>query len=306
MEFIKINRIIGVDVDVFLGSVVNFVENRYAHVVDYYQGKALLNHTVFDELDKLLRIANIILTSFKINKTAFVNLWEWEILDIVEEANVKLQTMAKTSKYLRSSIMLATYNNGLQNEDYMLKQNQTLEGVSWSELKSNDPNNDWVDVAVQNDLREEEYTTSGLINLKVNYVKTGTVNDIKVVVDNIYGENILGADIQQLLVFDIVEEDLIVLNNEDTVLQSAEILLNLSKNDNPEYWRDGIASNLLGNSIASFAYPILFRQLSQVFGTDDTFSTFQLGNLSVEKDGMKMQINIETILGEMVKKELAL
>ncbi len=309
MILYKVNKILGIRVDTFLFDFVNFNEKYFFHIVDYYKGEANRNQAIFSEMDRLEAVSLEIITGFQNNKTSFDNLKDWEVLEMVEEARAGIQMMFKVSKFLRSSIVLATYNNGIQNKDYMLKQGQYLEGVAWAELKSDDPNNDWTDISIDNNLNEESYTPRGLINLKLNYVNQGTVNDIKVVVDNITGENILGKDILQKLTFyDVGDntDDLMVLEPRDTVIQASSILLNLSKNDNPEFWEDGIPSNLLGNTGTAFAYPIFFRELANIFSTDDTISSFQLNEIKLKSDVIFMEMEIMPILGDMILGELSL
>lgn len=305
IAYIRFERIAGIDVNQYLKDFAEFSERYVPKIFQFYRGELRLeDFKAFELLDELkIRVTNI-LTAYQLHQTIFVSLQDWDLMDIVESIKTKLITIEILSKYLRTSIVTAGYDTGLQNSEYMLKQNQTLRGVSWSVLKSDDPNNEWVDIALRNDLAEEEYTTGGGINLKVVYKNPGTINYVESVVDNITGENILGMDIFQLLTFE--DEDLITLGYWNTVRQSADILLNLGKNDNPEFWQDGIPSSLLGKSVISFAYPIFFRELSNVFAKDDTFRSFQIEDIEIKQDSIQMQLGIETILGEMIKANLSL
>ena len=51
INYVKINRIIGISVDGFLVDFAIFAENSFSHIVDYFQGRAKQNTAIFAELE---------------------------------------------------------------------------------------------------------------------------------------------------------------------------------------------------------------------------------------------------------------
>jgi hypothetical protein len=300
---LRFNKLTGIDIAQFVADFVDFTKSDVPNIMNFFRGFMRTPQDSFERMRLLMSKGQDISTGYNLHQSSFPNIMDWELMMTIEEIRQKLVNVSVLSKYLRSSIVLATYNNGIQESEYVQKQNQTLENISWSVLKSNNPNNDWVDVALSNDLREEDYTMRGGALLKISYKNHGTINWVKVVIDNIVDENILGKDIYQLLTF--VDDDLQVLEPQDTVLQSAHILIGLKRGDNPEFLDQGVP-RLVGSNIAAFSYPILFRDLANMFAGDDTFSDFRLENLKVVQDNILMEFAIETILGNMIKGELSL
>lgn len=303
LSYRRFKLLTGINVNKFMKEFVNFVANDVQKISDYFSGKIRTPQTSFTELERLLVMSRNILTGYNLHQGSFLSIMDWEVLDSIETIRQQLINVSVISKYLRSSIILATYNDGLQESEYIQKQNQTLENVSWDVLRSNNPNNDWVKLAIDNDLIEEDYTMRGGVSLSVTYRNPGTVNFVEVVVDNIVDENIMGKDIYQVLTF--INDDLQVLDPEGTTLQSANVLVSLKRGDNPEFWMQGLP-NLVGQSYAAFSYPLLFKAMVDVFATDDTFTNFRVESIRVVQDNIAMDLSIETLLGQMVKGELSL
>jgi len=307
----EIKKITGIDIELIFNDFADFMDFDFIKIKNYYEGK--LDNNYIDSFRKLKDLEeNVDNLLVKINKSSssFSNIIFWDLLDIIENIKNKIKTINVLSKFLRTSIVNAQYDSGINQQEFLVRQNQLLRGVAWAELKSKDPNNDWVDIAIKNNLREEDYDNSGRnpantnegFFIKINFKNNGTITQINSVVDNINGENILGRDIKQILTFK--DEDLEVLNYQETASQSADILIGLKKGDNPEFWLDGIPSSLLGQGQIIFAYPVLFRKIVEIFKSDDTFDSFRVSNIKNEKDGIFITLEIETIINSTMTKDL--
>lgn len=300
----KFLKITGVDVYQFLSDFTDFITNNVDEIYSFYNGRLSYHpSTSLLILNSLKERVNILIALFHANKKAFQNIAFWDILYQVEEVKEKLKTVSNISKYLRSSIINESYQKGTQKQDFMLSQEQTLENVSSDILKSNNKDNDWAEIATQNDLREEDYGLNGNIILKISYKNPGTINRIESVIDNIVGEKIYGRDFQKILEFE--ENDLKILGYKETLNQSVDTLMNLKKRDNPEF-NDHGRSSIIGNSFLAISYPILFRQLMSVFATDDTIFSFMIVDIKRVGDSISIILEIETVYNDVLERNLTL
>lgn len=298
--YIKFEKLTGKDLKVFFNAFIDFVENgSFQSIYNYYVGRSNMPENAFTRLDGLINISTELEADFKNNKSSFNNLAAWDILDNLQESINRLQTIKNLRKYIKTSLVNSSNSFGIRNDEYILKQNQNLESVAESELKSNDSNNDWVDIAISNDIREEDYTKQGGNKLSIVYNNIGTVSNIEVVFDELVGEKVKGKDLDQHLTF--ILDDLKILDYQDTLEQAIDILIKLIKRDNPEFPNQGLIK-MVGVSMASIGYPLLFRQLIDTFSTDDTVSDFRIVDIKTEQDAVMISVDIEAVSGETINK----
>jgi len=115
-------------------------------------------------------------------------------------------------------------------------QGQTLESIERDRIGNSDWQNSWANLALKNDLREEDYTPEGGFLIKANFDFVASDFRINAIVDSPIGDRVLGLDIANKIEFDVNEQDLVVLSPKDTFTQNANNLLNLRKGDNPEFF----------------------------------------------------------------------
>jgi len=268
---IKFESITGYPLKEYFEDYISFVEDKQGQIIDWFSGNTEVPDAgAFDELNRLLKESIKLLEVVNLNRDIFETADNWQILESIEDIDIKLKTINNSSKFLRSAITSTKFEPNPE-VDYILKQNQTLENVS-TILGSDDKDKDWNDIALRNDLREEGYTPDGGNKLRVT-LQGGNVTILRDVIDNIQGDRILGLDINKTLTFK--DNDLEVLGFEDTFKQAAEILANLRKEDNPEFPSNGISTRfIVGTNIINVVFPLLFRQLFETFSHDDTIRSF--------------------------------
>lgn len=294
----------GIDVKQFFIDYERFVSTDLDRIISFFSGESELYSESFKNLELLIKKSKQIKQVFIDQQSNFSSFDFWNLLDSVEEIDLKLLTFTKTSKFLRSSIKDVSYNRSVENT-YTLKQGQTLERVSENTLNSTNFLNDWADIAQRNNLTEEGYTTQGGILLSVVFDKIGGIANVDSVVDNIVGEKIYGIDVKRVIEF--YDNDLAVLSYKETIEQIIDILCNLRKNDNPEFPEDGIVTSfVVGTNYGSLAFPSIVRQLFNTFATDDTISSFSLTNVKQEKDSLTLEAQIGTRIGEFIDKKIQL
>lgn len=289
----------GEDIKSFFQDFVDFSDKYYQNLVGYYNdGEELLSATT-NALEDLYNNANFFKDVIENYIDALSATYDyWELLDNFETAYQKIETIKNSQKWFRSSKGLNF--TGETKKDYILKQNQTLTTVA-DELGYEIPNDDWVDIALSNRLKEEDYDLNGGAKLKVVF-KNNSEYNLTSVIDAVSGEKMYGLDFDKKLEF--VDDDIKVLSYKQTILQAFDILLGLIKGDNPEFPNTGLSPDLIGGNNNSFQYPVIFRQLVETFNNDDSFTEFTVDDISQEQDQTFLNTVVKTRLSETLEQNL--
>lgn len=295
--------ITGFQLKAYLQNFVFFMDTHQRNIINWFSGKTKIPNTLsFDELNKLIKESLRLDEIIQANNGRGNLMNYWELLERIEDIKVALKTIENSSKFLRSSITKNNFNPNPE-MDYLVRQQETLETVS-GKLGSTNKNDDWVDIALRNDLIEEDYTLQGGKQLKISLQSDLpiTINDV---IASLTGKSILGLDIKKKLTF--ADNDLETLDHIFTFKQAVEILLNLRKSDNPEFEENGVSKHLVvGGNMVHIIYPILFRQLYETFQHDDTIKSLQITKLERKKDGLFVEVEIESKLGDTINQGIVL
>jgi len=173
-------KISGYDIELFFESYYSFVQNQYPLIVNYYNGGDFDN--LKEEVKKIEALIDQYSNNF--NTTEF-----WDLNETISDIQTSLFTIDNLSRWLRSS-RLGRFSSNLK-VDYTQKQNQSLESISNN--FGFDGQDDWADVAVQNQIIEEDYTNKGgkLLNA---YFPNNNSFDLENIVDNLSQENLYGPN----------------------------------------------------------------------------------------------------------------
>jgi len=286
----------------YLDDYVNFVDVHRANVTAYYSGASKTpNDISFKRLENLLsqaRRLNDVVDNIKftMNSAAY-----WDLAVTISDVFTSLLTVDNSSKWMRSAIAKNNFSPTVEVEE-TLRMMQTLERLA-SELGSDNESQDWVSIALRNDLAEEDYNSSGGNQLLVNYRNKKSIR-LKSVVDNITGDRVYGIDLNRTLTFD--DDDLVALSPRETLTQSVEILSTLIQGDSPEFPGEGIQRGMLGTNRNSISYPILFRQYYNTFSKDDTLKSLRISNIEFDEDSAIIDFTVETRLGELIETQTSL
>lgn len=287
-------------IDIFIIDFNSFIREDLTSIVGFYSGDTTtLNSKASSRLESLNTEIQNIFSVIALNSKTFTNFKWWELIDGLELMENTLLKLNSASRWLRSSITNSSYNPNPEVK-IPLNQGQTLESVQRNTLGSDDWENTWQDTALKNDLREEDYTSEGGILLKANFNYSKNNFKLQSIVDNQVDNKILGVDLDKKIQIDQVDQDFLILDPPLTFKQTIEILINLRKGDNPEFPDQGISPNLIvGSNVNSLSYPSLFRQLTTLFGADDTIKSFSLVNISRSQDGVFIDFECESRLGDL-------
>lgn len=286
----------------YLEDYSNFYKNSFPILVNFYSGNIdKINISIFQNLKNLIDRSIEISNEVKLHNFKFNNYRDFEMIDYLEDIKANLIVMTKTSKFLRSSRTNSSYNSSVE-FNHTLETYETLEEVSGKIKDSQNFDNDWVDIAIRNNLSELDYTIQGGNLLILSIDKKFKRVEITAVVDNIFGERALGIDFNRKITFD--NDDLLVLSYKNTAVQSVKILSSIRRGDIPEFRSIGI-TGFVGGTVNSIALSSIIRQLNEVFSTDDTLDNFKITNLKIVGDSIFQTFEVNTrtdlIINETIK-----
>ena len=273
----------------FFQSFIFFNNNNYSKIIDYFNGDSqIADSQAFNNL-KILRLESIKLFEIISQISNRLNNYKWWVLiETVEDIHSKLLSANNASRWLRSAISDVNFDK--PETTVILKQNQSIESLTRDTLGFDDWNNEWSNIAIRNQLKEEDYTSEGGNVLKVSF-QNNSPFFLQTVVDNIQGDKVYGIDIDKKITFE--SDDLKVLSPFDTFLQSINILSQLRKGDNTEFTSQGINQKaIIGSNLSLLSYPSIFRQMADVFSTDDTIKSFSIINIKKDDDAIFLTFEV--------------
>lgn len=294
---LEFEKITSKDIQTHFAECAIFFSTSYNRIVDYYSGVVKIpEKNVFDEFEKLFQQNDSFFQIFEQMSNRFNNVKWWLVLEKLEQIDQAFDSLKVINKWSKSSLTSVGYNPSLQ-ATYTLRSQQTLERVSQDVLGSFDPQNDWNEIAYSNQLAEEDYTPTGGVDLQLSFPNINRGVQIESVVDIMKGKSIYGKDIDRQLHF--INEDIAVLDYDNTVIQSVTILAGLYKNDNPEYPFDGLQREVaVGGSRSALNFPIISRQMTATFNSDDSLKNFAISKIEVDQDNLSIDFTVQTRLNE--------
>lgn len=280
------------DIAKYFDECNDFFKTDYQNIANFYNARvdSVETKSVL-ELKRLIKESDFVNEQFKNNSSKFKTVEFWDLIEFCENLKSKLELCSNLSKFLRSSRTEFNFGKGYSHE-YQLSNQQTFEDVSQEILKDNTPDDDWVNIALKNNIREIDWSISGGKNLTL-YREKFIQNFVTSVIDNMSGEKIYGLDIKKKIEF--FENDFVVLSYKETVFQSVEIMSKVKRGDIPEFSSLGVPSSLyIGSNLASLSYSSVIRDMKKVFSTDDLFINFKINEIKQDQDNFLIDFSIET------------
>lgn len=275
-----------------------FFNDIYPNIIAFYSGEAKrIGKEDFKILDKLISDFEDCTRKFDESKKIFQMSYFWEILDLIEDIKFKLYSAKNTSKFVRSSILNGSHQSGILTT-VTLDSGQTLEDVSETILGDSNRDDDWISVAIENDLKEHDWDIDGGRTIQVR--KRQSQSDLVTsFIDNTVEKKIYGRDIKNKITF--LDDDLEVLDENSTLSQSIETLAGLCKDDIPEFNTIGITSDLFkGINYSEMNMPAIIRELTRSFRTDDLFEEINVLEFKHEEGDIFITFEVKTKLGEVI------
>lgn len=288
LEFFK--KQTGCDIQKFLSDFVEFCNSYYPIIVSYYEGSGVDVKDAFERLDDLMMRAEEIEPLFDLKASTMKNIEYWELLDQFTDCQTKLWTINNSSRWLRSSI-IGRYSGAVA-VNRVLGSKESFEQVAGS-LGSDNRDDDWIAIARNNLVEEEDYTAlDGGGMFKINIRQAGG-QPVFNIVDNPDSRKILGKDINKAL--KIRNGDLDSVEYDDAVLQAFDTMLNCIKGSIPELPTYGMTDEAIGVSHQALQYPVIFRNLIDMFSLDARFTELTLLDLWRDQDSVFLKVQARLV-----------
>jgi hypothetical protein len=263
----------------------SFFENDYPKLTSFFRGDSeSVSSEVLNFLKNIQLENTKIIERLRLKKHLFENLYEYFIFDLIEDLRMEILVSTKLNKFLRSTIINPQYTNLFEFVDFLKR--ETLEQLSSRVLFSQNQNEDWIQVAFNNQLKEIDYTEKGGLKLNLQVTLNTKNQNIQTLICVINKDTILGKDIKKVVEFH--ENDLSVLSNLETFEQSVFILANLNKGSVPEFPQMG-KTLFIGDTLKALGYSSTIREMTKTFQTDDTMMNFKI--LSIERSDNDFVLN---------------
>lgn len=299
----KIYNLTHIRIEEFLADVINFYDKNDYHnsIYSYYTTYNFdYPKEAFDKYKELKSTTDFILAKLILYKGNFNTIDYWDLLEKIDDIKEKLSIIESYPRFYKVSFF-KKQNQTDTYETYIMKQNETLLQIS------DKFNQDENDIAISNNLREEDYSIKGGTVLVLKSSKTTEYQNIEPlnsIIDICLGKNVLGKDLPNYIKFDEDEEDLVVDTPEDTFGNTLSRLFYLNKGGIPEFPDLGIDKELFQSNLGEIGelFPIIIRQLSNTLNTDDTILQFQIDDIEriEDKDAFRIHASAQNRLLEKI------
>ena len=253
----------------------------------------------FTLLDLIIKAADRLLRALVSPRAARDNrINDLDIIFLIDQTRLGLVAITKYGKFIRSS-RSDQLKQVEQPADYVLSSNMSLESVARLVVGDEDSwRETWIELAITNDLTEEEYGED--VNPVLTLPRRGATGVYTSVVSQVVNpQDIFGRDVSVDFLFE--DGDLKVLSEVETLAQSAQILSSWRLGDNPNY--PSLGYNLSYTNMYS-DWLILLRGLAANFETDDAFTGIQLMSFDQESDAIQLVLSITTASGGVIRESL--
>lgn len=295
----KFKKVTGYDIRQFLEDYSEFATTYYPRIVDYYNGGSISNtaFTKFDYLKGQLKTIEALIDQYNNN---FATTDFWDLNENISDIQTSLFTIDNLSRWLRSS-RTDRFSSNLK-IDYIQKQNETIERIA--ENFGFNGQDDWTNLAVQNQITEEDYTNNGGKMLNAFFPNNSNF-DLENIVDNLSEENIYGKDVVSKIE---IESDggLKTVSGVESLQQTFKTIMSTSQGSVPEFEEDGIPSYLIGSNQNTLQYPVLFRSLLNMFQKDKRFISFEVLDIKKDQDAIFIETQTKTITGDDFVKSISI
>lgn len=298
----QILRFTKISLSTLIVDVEYFILNEYPDIVSFYKGESRKPITsTLSRLDLLIDRVDTLIVQLEKRKRNFTDIRIWDVYDYLHNVLRSLESCKNTAKWVKANFS-GEYDAFLT-EKYGMEKNQTIEQVA---EKYGYPQSatSWIELAQRNSTREEDYTNEGNYSLKIR-LDTRQTSDLNSIVSIIKKpEDIWGVDLPRSFHFDSETNDIAVLDNTSTLYQTVETLSLLRQGDKPSRPTDGVSRNILGGNRSSVKYPLITRQISNVFGTDDSFQSISVDAAYVLEEALYIDLGITTVDNKKVNQSV--
>ena len=223
----------------------------------------------------------------------------WDLIEKISNIKTFLKTVKNSNRWLRTSVVNASYGS-FTTEERQLKKNETIEDIERLDVGSSNPQDSWINTAIKNNSTEESLTQGSVLNIDLTSVSKSF--SITNTVDSIQGKSAYGKDIKSKIGFS--DNDVEYLDFEETMSQTVNILLSLTRGENYFYPSIGVSKSNIGVDRANFSFPSLFREMSESISTDDSIKGFEITDIRYDQDAIFYDVKVTTILDKFLSNKI--
>ena len=292
-------RITGYNLAGLLIRSANFASSDYPRILSYFTGKSDISSQSFNKLKSLIYDFDNVTEIFEAQESYFSNMRYWDLIEKISNIKTFLKTVKNSNRWLRTSVVNASYGS-FTTEERQLKKNETIEDIERLDVGSSNPQDSWINTAIKNNSTEESLTQGSVLNIDLTSVSKSF--SITNTVDSIQGKSAYGKDIKSKIGFS--DNDVEYLDFEETMSQTVNILLSLTRGENYFYPSIGVSKSNIGVDRANFSFPSLFREMSESISTDDSIKGFEITDIRYDQDAIFYDVKVTTILDKFLSNKI--
>jgi len=292
-------RVTGYNLAGLLIRSADFASSDYPRILSYFTGKSDISSQSFNKLKSLIYDFDNVTEIFEAQESYFSNMRYWDLIERISNIKTFLKTVKNSNRWLRTSVVNASYGS-FTTEERQLKKNETIEDIERLDVGSSNPQDSWINTAIKNNSTEESLTQGSVLNIDLTSVSKSF--SITNTVDSIQGKSAYGKDIKSKIGFS--DNDVEYLDFEETMSQTVNILLSLTRGENYFYPSVGVSKSNIGVDRANFSFPSLFREMSESISTDDSIKGFEITDIRYDQDAIFYDVKVTTILDKFLSNKI--
>lgn len=292
-------RVTGYNLAGLLIRSADFASSDYPRILSYFTGKSDISSQSFNKLKSLIYDFDNVTEIFEAQESYFSNMRYWDLIERISNIKTFLKTVKNSNRWLRTSVVNASYGS-FTTEERQLKKNETIEDIERLDVGSSNPQDSWINTAIKNNSTEESLTQGSVLNIDLTSVSKSF--SITNTVDSIQGKSAYGKDIKSKIGFS--DNDVEYLDFEETMSQTVNILLSLTRGENYFYPSVGVSKSNIGVDRANFSFPSLFREMSESISTDDSIKGFEIIDIRYDQDAIFYDVKVTTILDKFLSNKI--
>lgn len=284
------------NIESYLDLYASFVDEYYAILIDYFQGRnPEKSADAFSVLNGLTNQAIVIQNIIENNTQIFDTAMDFEFIALLEEMKIKLDSFVNLGKYLNSNTKI----NGISSSGieiyHTLNQNETFKTLTKTFLDSQDPDNEWYNVVIDNQFKEEDWEIEGGGTVKLIVGTKDPYFQLSSIVGGTEGDNLYGKDIQAKI--ELKDGDLAIVSGIEAFEQSVSIKLKVFRQSIPEFENLGISNDLFigSRNKVIMNIPILIREIGELLALDDTIAQFSIGKIRTNPESDTLEADLIVI-----------
>lgn len=287
----------------YLQKYADFMNGGYREIKRYFGGKTTeISNASLVTLKELTLESRDVLAQFKNFANKFSTCGYWELMDYLDDLNNTLEQVNKLPKFLRTSLGKRGYTPSVQVRS-TVGSGRTIDDVASAVRDLNRDNTEWIDLMLQNDFNEVDWSIDKLSGLEV-FVDNRNQIVVTTIIDQPVGDRVYGTDIARKIAFS--DNDLALAVRKDNVEQKSEILLELVRGDVPENMLFGKNPMFFGANAPIVNYSEVVSDVIRTFMQNDLFASVNVTEMSFKDGDLVMKVEIQTKYDYKTEKRIAL